>query len=92
LNKEKHIYRIKKLFGLPDNAKFILFRNLNEFNYFELERINPNHKIILWGQLKKKHRYCKNAYKIVCGKIKIPVILIIDSVSLYYLLNINLEF
>jgi len=88
---DKYRYKIKKIFDLPENAKVVFFRNPKEFNRFDIERINPNHKIILWGQLKKKHRYCKNAYKIMCGKIRIPLILILDSVGIYFLLNINLE-
>ena len=89
LNKAKYEYKLKKMFGLPDTSKFTFFRNMSEFNYFELERINPNHKIILWGQLKKKHRYCKQAYKIVAGKIRIPLFLLGDIAFLNILFRLS---
>ena len=78
MNKQYWNHKLKYLFKLPKNAVIMYFRNPNEFNYFELERINPNHKIIIWGQLKKKNRYCKQAYKIRMGKIKIPFFMILN--------------
>jgi hypothetical protein len=34
---------------------FKQFRNLKEFKFFKIERINPNHRIKLYGQPKGKH-------------------------------------
>jgi hypothetical protein len=38
------------------NIKFKQYRNLREFKYFQIERINPNHIIKLYGTLKNKHK------------------------------------
>jgi hypothetical protein len=46
----------RKFKELPKEFKLILFRNPNEFIKFDLERINPTHKIILWGLPKRKYR------------------------------------
>jgi len=35
-----------------DKIQFIQHRNLREFKYFDIERLNPNHKIKLFGRLK----------------------------------------
>lgn len=60
---------------IPDDATLMLFRNPNEFKYFIKERINPNHKIIIWGFLKKKYR--RTAKFIQVGKIFLPLLLFI---------------
>lgn len=53
--KQKNIYRhIIKNFNLPRKNHFIQYRNLKEFRNFEIERINPTHKILLYGKLKNK--------------------------------------
>lgn len=41
---------------LPKEFKLILFRNPKEFLHFNLEKVNPNHKLIIWGLPKKKYR------------------------------------
>jgi len=70
VDKKKEIIR-KKIKNIPNNAKIILYRNPKEFSYFNLEKINPTHKIQIWGKLKKKHRKGNNLY-INAGKILIP--------------------
>jgi len=40
---------------LPRKNVFIQHRNLTEFKSFRIERINPTHRIFLYGKLKKKH-------------------------------------
>jgi hypothetical protein len=52
--KQKQIFnRICDKYELPHNNKFIQHRNLKEFRYFFIERINPNHRILLFGKFKK---------------------------------------
>lgn len=54
----------KKIFHriLEDNnikgspIQFIQRRNLNEFKYFEIERINPTHRIKLYGVYKNNNK------------------------------------
>jgi len=73
---DKKEYDILDKFSLPYNSKIIKFRNLNEFKRFEIERINPNHVINLYGILKnnsKKKNVCKIIY---CGRILIPSLLL----------------
>lgn len=63
---------IKEKFSLGDKAKLIQYRNLREFRYFTIERINPNHIIELYGKLKNgnpKKEVCLNIH---VGKIIIP--------------------
>jgi hypothetical protein len=63
---------IKEKFSLGDKAKLIQYRNLREFRYFTIERINPNHIIELYGKLKNgnpKKEVCLNVH---VGKIIIP--------------------
>jgi len=63
---------IKEKFGFDDKAKLIQYRNLREFRYFTIERINPNHIIELYGKLKNgnpKKEVCLNVH---VGKIIIP--------------------
>lgn len=74
---------IKKL-KLPKDSILILFRNPKEFRYFEIEKINPNHKLILWGKLKKK--YIKTSNKIMIGKIILPVLLLM-SIDMKYIID-----
>jgi hypothetical protein len=47
------IYRIFHIRG--KKIIFVQHRNLKEFRYFTIEKINPNHKIRLYGKLKRKH-------------------------------------
>lgn len=38
------------------NITFKQYRNLREFKYFQIEKINPNHIIKLYGTLKNKNK------------------------------------
>jgi hypothetical protein len=83
--------KIREETGIPDNAKLIQFRNLREFRYFSIERINPNHIIELYGKLKNgniKRDVCLNVH---VGRIIIPYISIVFflyAVSPIQLINI----
>ncbi len=52
----KNIYDDNDISG--EKIVFKQYRNLKEFRYFLLERINPTHKITLYGRL--KHKYVKD--------------------------------
>ena len=55
-NKQKHILKnicLKHKLGKPKT--FIQHRNLREFKGFYIERINPTHRIFLYGKPKKKY-------------------------------------
>lgn len=67
--KEYWVYKLKERFGLPDKSKVIFFRNPDEFRRIELERINPTHKIIMYGYLKRRYT---NKSRIKMGKIYLP--------------------
>lgn len=74
-NKERWNKKILEMFSLPNNTKISYFRNPKEFNFFDIEKINPNHVSLLWGHLKKKYRKNIKQKIILMGKIRIPVIL-----------------
>ena len=64
--KQQRILRnILKKNSLPAENTFIQHRNLNEFRDFEIERINPNHRIILWGKLKSPYIHDSHYNKVV---------------------------
>lgn len=83
--------KIKEENELPDNAKLIQFRNLKEFRYFSLERINPNHIIELHGKLKNgniKRDVCLNVH---VGRIIIPymaIVFFLYTISPMQIINI----
>jgi len=53
-DKQKHIFRgILDNNDLPHENVFVQHRNLKEFKSFFIERINPNHRIELYGLLKR---------------------------------------
>ena len=53
----KIFHEILDKFKLPyKNIIFIQHRNLKEFKYFNIERINPTHRIILYGSLKNNNK------------------------------------
>jgi hypothetical protein len=75
---------------LPDPTTFKQYRNLKEFKYFIIERINPNHKIFLYGVLKnnnKKKDTSKTFIKV--GEIIIVISSFSCNMQLFYE-NINL--
>lgn len=52
-SKQMHIYKkICEKNSLPSENTFVQFRNLKEFRSFFIERINPTHRILLFGRLK----------------------------------------
>jgi hypothetical protein len=72
-------------FNLPSNAHFIQHRNLNEFKYFNIEKINPTHRIFVYGTLKnnnKKKETSKSLIKV--GEIIITSIGTIINIKLFY--------
>ena len=84
---DKKSYLRKKIPYLPKYAKFIFFRNPKEFIWFILEPVNPSHKIIVWGKLKKKKCKYKHNHFIKVGKIIIPMIFLF-SLDLSYLIEL----
>jgi hypothetical protein len=55
-NKQNVIFaKICDKFKLPYKNTFIQHRNLKEFRYFFIERVNPTHRILLYGKLKKNY-------------------------------------
>lgn len=65
--KQNYIFhKILSKFKLPhNNIKFIQHRNLNEFRYFMIERINPNHVIQVYGKLKRPYLKDNHPNKII---------------------------
>jgi hypothetical protein len=85
---------LKEIFkrnNINKNATFMQYRNLREFRYFTIERINPNHIIELYGKLKNgnpKKDVCLNVH---VGRIIIPyfsLIVFIFGVSPIEVINI----
>lgn len=74
MNKKHEVEKLKYRLKLPTNANITLFRNPKEFSYIEQEKINPTHRIILWGLLRKKYCHSKPTYKIKMGKVRIPIL------------------
>ncbi len=66
---------------LSNKAMLIQYRNLKEFRYFSIEKINPNHIIELYGKLKNsnpKKEVCLNVH---VGRIIIPYISIVSFLN-----------
>lgn len=67
---------------ISKKASLMQYRNLKEFSYFTIERINPNHIIELYGKLKNgnpKKDVCLNVH---VGRIIIPYIGIISFLNI----------
>ena len=90
-NKQQHIFKqILDKNKLSHDNVFIQHRNLKEFKSFFLVRINPNHRIELYGRLKrskvKDHNFNKS--------IKVGEILLcmgVYTLSSGWLLSISLN-
>jgi len=87
--KQRKIFeKILDKFSLSYNNIFIQHRNLNEFRSFDIERINPNHRIQLYGKLRKKYINDNKPNKIIkVGEILLcfmPVFLI-QSIYLIFI-------
>lgn len=76
MNKKYEETKLKYLLKLPKNSTITLYRHPKEFSHFEIEKINPTHKLIIWGLLRKKYVNSKPTYKIKCGRVSIPCLLI----------------
>lgn len=59
--------KIIKRFNNIKFSKIILFRNPNEFTNLYIEKINPNHKGLIWGRRHKK--FNKGTNYIMVGKV-----------------------
>jgi len=59
--------KIEKRFNTISFEKIILYKNPNEFSNMSIERVNPNHVGILWGNRKKKLN--KGTHPIKFGKV-----------------------
>lgn len=82
MNKNYYTKKFKFLFKLPKNSRIAFFRHPKEFSFIRLEKINPDHIIIMWGMLRKKYRHCKQAYMIKMGKITIPLIVFMHTYAI----------
>jgi hypothetical protein len=70
---------------LPDPIKFKQYRNLNEFKYFVIEKINPNHRIFLYGILKNNNKKKDTSKSFIkAGEIIIVITSFFGNVSLFY--------
>ena len=86
--KQRKIFNgICKIFNLKkDKITFIQYRNLKEFRKFEIERINPTHKIKLYGILKRKHIKDGHRNKMInVGEIIISIGLLIIPTNQFIL-------
>lgn len=64
--KQRDIFnKICLKFELPFNNVFVQHRNLNEFRSFGIEKVNPNHRIILYGKLRKNYIKDNHPNKII---------------------------
>lgn len=93
-NKQKKIYdKILDKYDLPYNNSFKQYRNLKEFRYFFIERINPNHRILLFGRLKKSMLKSNNfPNKIIkVGEILLTSVFLLVPVNNWFL-DIELKF
>lgn len=76
------LMNIFEKFDIPKNAHFIQHRNLNEFKYFNTEKINPTHRIFLYGVLKNNNKKKETSKSL----IKVGEIIIC---SIFTLFNFN---
>lgn len=58
----------RKVLGLSSKDKIVYYKNPNECNKYHIEKINPTHKAIIWGQRKHKGNWIKIG-KIYFGSI-----------------------
>lgn len=79
MKKDRWVYKLKKRFGFPDNAKFVFFQNPDCFGRIDIERINPTHKIDMIAKPKKQFAKSKPRNKMRIGRINIPIFVIINN-------------
>lgn len=91
MNSKQHtiLRKILEKYELPQENKIIFkqHRNLNEFRYFSIEKINPNHRIRLYGTLKKNNKKNKTTRSLInVGEILIgftTILLNLKILSIY---------
>ena len=83
-------YKTERYLGtkykIPKTAKYIFYRNPEECSYLEVERINPNHRMVIWGILRSKYRKYKPVNKIKIGRIIVPMLILGIQLGYYDLL------
>jgi len=60
----------KRFKNLNNDDKITIYTNPNHFSGMKLEKINPNHKGIIWGFRKRKYRKIKGKNWIKIAKIQ----------------------
>lgn len=71
--------RFRKRFPLQRYSKLILFRNVSEFGSMYIEKVNPDHRGIIWGRQRKELK--KGTAYIKVGEIYFMSILIAYVIS-----------
>lgn len=72
-------------FNLPYKNTFIQHRNLKEFKYFEIEKINPNHHIMVYGRLKNKSNKHNRSRKLInVGELLIAFTTVYLNLTIIY--------
>lgn len=93
---EKIFNNLKDRYGLTNKKLcFRQHRNLKEFRFFKLERINPNHRMILWGNLKRKLVHDRQYNKMInVGEITVFGLLLLFDFNIFmywlYLFSLTL--
>lgn len=73
-NNKKILNDLLDYYGLKGDITFIQHRNLKEFRHFKIERINPNHRIKLYGILKDSNKKKEVSKQLIeAGEILIGV-------------------
>ena len=90
-DKQKHIFRrILDKNSLPHENVFMQYRNLKEFKSFFIERINPTHRIELYGRLKRSNVKDNNFNKAIkAGEILICMGFLMFAKT--WLLNVSIN-
>lgn len=77
--------KILDKYELPDPKIFKQYRNLKEFKYFVIEKINPTHRIFLYGILKNNNKKKDTSKSFIkAGEIIIIVSSIFGNLNLFY--------
>ena len=77
-------------YELPDYTTFKQYRNLKEFKYFVIEKINPTHRIFLYGVLKNNNKKKDTSKSFIkAGEIIIVISSLSCNMQMFYE-NINL--
>lgn len=72
-------FKFRKRFPNLHYKKLVLYRNPSDFNNMHIERINPNHHGIIWGQRKKNLK--KGTGYIKAGEIWFSIITLTYGLS-----------